>query len=129
MKQSTIEARRRAQRKYSKTEKGRATEKRHAVKRQARIKSLGRDKVYYLKRHSLKPEPCERCGDDKSQAHHEDYSKPLDVMWLCSQCHADRHKEIRDEEMVSSKSGLSWTPPRICELDTSCIGCPPSRLH
>jgi hypothetical protein len=41
--------------------------------------------------------PCERCGAVKSLAHHEDYDKPLDVMWLCQPCHKQRHKELRDE--------------------------------
>jgi hypothetical protein len=41
---------------------------------------------------------CERCGKvDGSHAHHEDYSKPLNVVWLCSICHAARHKEMRAE--------------------------------
>ena len=39
--------------------------------------------------------PCEVCGNEKSQAHHEDYDKPLDVMWLCDQHHKDRHKQLR----------------------------------
>lgn len=38
---------------------------------------------------------CERCGDEKSVAHHEDYDKPLDVVWLCQPCHKQRHKELR----------------------------------
>ena len=42
----------------------------------------------------LIPLPCERCGDENSLAHHEDYDKPLDVMWLCQPCHKQRHKEI-----------------------------------
>lgn len=37
---------------------------------------------------------CERCGNEKSYAHHEDYDKPLDVMWLCQPCHKQRHAEI-----------------------------------
>jgi hypothetical protein len=37
---------------------------------------------------------CERCGDEKSVAHHEDYDKPLEVMWLCQPCHKQRHKEL-----------------------------------
>lgn len=41
---------------------------------------------------------CERCGDKKSQAHHDDYSKPLDIVWLCSQHHHDRHKELRNSQ-------------------------------
>ena len=40
-------------------------------------------------------EPCSRCGADKTQAHHEDYSKPLDVVWLCLKCHKQRHRELR----------------------------------
>jgi hypothetical protein len=38
--------------------------------------------------------PCVRCGEAKSLAHHEDYDKPLEVMWLCQPCHKQRHKEI-----------------------------------
>ena len=38
--------------------------------------------------------PCIRCGEQKSLAHHEDYDKPLDVMWLCQPCHKQRHKEL-----------------------------------
>lgn len=39
-------------------------------------------------------QPCERCGEIKSLAHHEDYDKPLEVVWLCQPCHKQRHKEI-----------------------------------
>jgi hypothetical protein len=38
--------------------------------------------------------PCERCGSPKSDGHHEDYGKPLEVMWLCRKHHAQRHKEL-----------------------------------
>lgn len=46
----------------------------------------------------LIPQPCERCGEkNHTHAHHEDYSKPLDVMWLCRPCHGKRHREINAE--------------------------------
>jgi hypothetical protein len=35
--------------------------------------------------------PCEVCGSAGSQGHHTDYSKPLDVMWLCPVHHAAEH--------------------------------------
>lgn len=44
----------------------------------------------------LIPQPCEVCGKKKTQGHHEDYSKPLDVVWLCTRHHADRHIYLRD---------------------------------
>lgn len=43
----------------------------------------------------MKREPCEVCGDKKSHAHHDDYSKPLDVRWLCQKHHTEHHRAIR----------------------------------
>lgn len=43
-------------------------------------------------------QPCGRCGSTvKVEAHHHDYSKPLDVHWLCRGCHLSTHgkREIR----------------------------------
>jgi hypothetical protein len=36
---------------------------------------------------------CERCGcaPKKLQMHHHDYTKPLDVLWLCTACHGKAH--------------------------------------
>lgn len=47
-------------------------------------------------RGGLSPMPCEVCLDTHNvHAHHEDYSKPLDVMWLCKKHHEQRHVELR----------------------------------
>jgi len=37
-----------------------------------------------------KPTNCSRCGEDrKITGHHPDYNKPLEVEWLCYECHAN----------------------------------------
>lgn len=54
-------------------------------------------RVYLAKKSGLitKKEQCEKCGAPSKHAHHEDYSKPLDVIWLCQSCHRKRHSEMR----------------------------------
>lgn len=45
-----------------------------------------------LKHHSAVR--CERCHRPSQVKHHEDYSKPLEVTYLCQKCHMARHKEL-----------------------------------
>lgn len=35
------------------------------------------------------------CGNKKTQAHHEDYERPLDVVWYCKLHHMEIHKKKR----------------------------------
>jgi DNA-directed RNA polymerase beta' subunit len=49
---------------------------------------------YAVKIGVLKKEGCKKCGDDNVHAHHDDYKKPLQVIWLCPKHHAERHREI-----------------------------------
>jgi ribosomal protein S27AE len=39
----------------------------------------------------LKRQPCEVCGKTNVHAHHDDYSQPLKVRWLCPLHHRQRH--------------------------------------
>jgi len=48
----------------------------------------------------IKRLPCEVCGNPKTEAHHEDYSKPYDVHWLCRKHHNEIHKRMKREMRV-----------------------------
>lgn len=65
-----------------------------------------RQRVHYHKKQgNITPGTCEMCGTDKSiEAHHPDYSEPLEVDWLCSVCHREIHKKeaVTVKETVSS---------------------------
>lgn len=47
----------------------------------------------YQRRGKLTPQPCLKCGSLKVEKHHPDYSKPLEVVWLCRPCHRRLHEE------------------------------------
>lgn len=42
--------------------------------------------------------PCVVCGLMPAQAHHQDYSRPLDVTWLCATHHAEEHAKAEGRE-------------------------------
>lgn len=51
---------------------------------------------------SIKQKKCFKCNSIFSEAHHEDYSKPLDVVWLCKKHHTERHNEIRYDKLLDN---------------------------
>jgi len=48
----------------------------------------------------ISKEPCEVCGSkSRIHAHHDDYSKPLEVRWLCAKHHQEWH-DINGEGLI-----------------------------
>jgi len=72
----------------------------------------------------VRPKTCEECGRDnkKIEAAHKDYSKPLDVRWLCKSCHVKwdrlepknatyiikRWQDFTDKEAVLESTGEKY---------------------
>lgn len=77
--------------------------RREAVKRNQAFnpeKMIARNMVNNWVRHGkiVKPKNCEKCGRVRYvQAHHEDYSQPLKVKWLCKECHYLIHRKQKHE--------------------------------
>ena len=87
-------------RKYSCQHREDLSEKRREYRASDPIRRFAHDIVSEARRRGeLTPCSCENCGStNKTEAHHGDYSKPLDVQWLCRSCHMRLHGETRRKE-------------------------------
>jgi len=50
-----------------------------------------------LKRGLAIAKPCEVCGAEPAEAHHPDYDKPAEVIWLCRLHHKAEHRRMKAE--------------------------------
>ena len=72
--------------------------------------------AYAVQTGRLIRQPCERCGTTQTVvAHHEDYNKPLDVLWLCKYHHKERHMEIDRENKDKPKPDMVNHPPHYTQ--------------
>lgn len=100
-----------SQKKYHETEKGKSNLHKHNKlsrsrnPEKARARSLLSNAICDGK--IIRPSACSLCGCDKFviEAHHPDYSKPYDVIWLCRSCHGIVHRKIKSHrERLSEKT-------------------------
>ena len=85
--------------------------KRNANRQRPEISRAHRMVAAAIKSGRLLKKPCEKCGNGNSQAHHDDYSKPLDVRWLCSLHHNQHHAVWRKTDGNSSTTKTTTSPP------------------
>jgi hypothetical protein len=91
-----------SQKTYNQSQKGKIVRNRS----QAKYKELNPEKIkaHFTANNAirtgeiLKPTSCSNCDNPKGriEAHHTDYTKPLDVIWLCRRCHISEHKVINE---------------------------------
>jgi hypothetical protein len=86
-----------SKKKYEQSEKGKLAKKRamdsykerYPMKRASHImvgSALLTGKI-------VKPNCCSECNSSKKiEAHHDDYTKPMELRWLCEKCHKEWHK-------------------------------------
>lgn len=80
---------------FKKTERKEAA-RRYLRERRPTEKRIANQKASYaIRSGALIRKPCEVCGAIKTEAHHDDYSKPLDVRWLCRKHHLEHHGKVQ----------------------------------
>lgn len=84
---------------YKRTEKGKsshsASMQRYNEKHPDRYKAksiFG----HQLRIGAIQPQPCQVCGEGRTEGHHPDYSRPLDVVWLCVPHHKEVHRMTKE---------------------------------
>jgi ribosomal protein S27AE len=76
------------------------------------------DVVYQaIRRGELVRQPCEVCGATKVHAHHDDYSKPLDVRWLCSRHHRLHHGAMLGPRKLTENIRVRVSKEQLAALE------------
>lgn len=93
-KSTCIECLNARQREYRKRDWYKASMQKHesAHKKEHRARAVLRMAVY---RGEIVKTPCMVCGAEKVEAHHADYDRPRDVIWLCRPHHVGAHAIAR----------------------------------
>lgn len=73
----------------------RSWRKTHAMNSEQRFKDISRSYAgVYKRRGKIQIMPCEVCGSNNAEMHHDFYEKPLSVRWLCRYHHIKHHNSI-----------------------------------
>lgn len=69
-------------------------------------------RYWFAKGVIIRPEKCEMCesSDYRIEAHHFDYSKPLEVNWFCQKCHLKLHRMFKKSHVQPKR--LSEETPK-----------------
>jgi len=94
------EATRARARRYNKSQKGAATRRRYLEKKPFNYNAYNRVHRALAKGNLPRPQVCSECKkrSDSLVCHHYDYSKPLDVIWVCRSCHWEIHNKQRQKQ-------------------------------
>lgn len=113
-------------RKYLQSEKGKAkhleTTRQYEKENPEKIKAQRKVRKAVLSGKLIRSQICQICNKQtKTHGHHEDYNKPLDVIWMCSNCHLYHHQKDR----FRAERLSDWTSKedaKVCSSDESTRG-------
>lgn len=95
---------------YRNTGKGKLARKKYKINNPEKIKKIERKSTKKCRKNNpekfrarnaankaairgkLKKMPCEICGKFPAEKHHNEYSKPLEIVWLCKKHHVEFHR-------------------------------------
>jgi hypothetical protein len=85
---------------YMQTEKGKArhheTTRQYEQNNKEKISAQRKVRAAVNSGRLVRSLRCEICNKEtKTHGHHEDYKKPLEVIWMCSKCHLYHHQQYR----------------------------------
>jgi len=92
---------------YFQTPRGKEAQKIADAKRRMKAGVVAKKAAYNTLKRAVesgavaRPDTCSRCGNTpirgSIQGHHNDYTKPLEVVWFCQSCHKAAHAELAKE--------------------------------
>ena len=93
---------------------GRSNNNYYYRKRQKELHPLEtsvRDQTYFkIRSGKIVKQPCEVCGTlENVEAHHDDYSKPDDIRWLCRDHHRELHRILSASTKLGAKQLIILT--------------------
>lgn len=65
---------------------------------------------YAIRSGKIKKQNCCKCKSTITQAHHEDYTKPFDIVWYCLKHHSERHVQINELKRKKPRACISANP-------------------
>lgn len=100
---------------YTRTEAGRASQRRSAAKwAELHPQETAAQQAFHNRKRydpALATQPCEVCGArELVHAHHENYNHVFRVRWLCPKHHSERHIEMRAEGLRPHYSSRAELP-------------------
>lgn len=115
------------QREYFKTEKAKLIHRERAKKyKEENPEKLKAQQIAHNARRSgklIRPDKCEICFKEcKPHGHHEDYNKPLDIIWMCHSCHLYHHQGYRFHRERLNEKASQKEDAKVCSCDESARG-------